>query len=105
VAIKLIAERKVNTLIMVDKVNLLSQWKERLLEFLIVNESLPQSPITAVKKRGRKKKAGVIGQLGSGKNTLSGIVDILGTLPAHRRDSSGKKYHFGGYWSFYRRRV
>lgn len=74
VAIKLIAERKVNTLILVDKVNLLSQWKERLSKFLIVNE--PQPPITAVKKRGRKKKAGVIGQLGSGKNTLSGIVDI-----------------------------
>ena len=76
VAIKLIAERKVNTLILVDKVNLLSQWKERLSEFLIVNEPLPQPPVAAAKKRGRKKKTSVIGQLGSGKNTLSGIVDI-----------------------------
>jgi superfamily II DNA or RNA helicase len=76
VAIKLIAEKKINTLILVDKVSLLSQWKEKLSEFLIVNEPLPEQPATAVKKRGRKKKVSVIGQLGSGKNTLSGVVDI-----------------------------
>ena len=75
VAIKLIADKKVNTLILVDKVSLLSQWKEKLSEFLIVNEQLPSQPAAAAKKRGRKKKVGVIGQLGSGKNTLSGIVD------------------------------
>jgi superfamily II DNA or RNA helicase len=76
VAIKLIAERKVNTLILVDKVSLLSQWKERLSEFLVVNEPLPDQPATTSKKRGRKKKVSVIGQLGSGKKSLSGIVDI-----------------------------
>jgi superfamily II DNA or RNA helicase len=76
VAIKLIAEKKVSTLILVDKVNLLSQWKDKLSEFLIVNEPLPEPPPTANNKRGRKKKIGVIGQLGAGKNTLSGIVDI-----------------------------
>lgn len=76
VAIKLIAEKKVNTLILVDKVSLLSQWKERLSEFLIVNEPLPEQPATSAKKRGRKKKVSVIGQLGSGKNSLSGVVDI-----------------------------
>jgi superfamily II DNA or RNA helicase len=75
-AIKLIAEKKVNTLILVNKVNLLTQWKDKLSEFLIVNEPLPELPATAKKKRGRKKKIGVIGQLGAGKNTLSGIVDI-----------------------------
>ena len=76
VAIKLIAERKVNTLILVDKVSLLSQWKEKLSEFLIVNEPLPEMADTTRKKKGRKKKISVIGQLGGGKNTLSGIVDI-----------------------------
>jgi superfamily II DNA or RNA helicase len=76
VAIKLIAEKKVNTLILVDKVSLLSQWKEKLSEFLIVNEPLPEQPATPAKKRGRKKKVSLIGQLGSGKNSLSGIVDI-----------------------------
>jgi hypothetical protein len=70
VAIKLIAEKKVNTLILVDKVSLLSQWKEKLLEFLMVNEPLPQQPATPAKKRGRKKKVSLIGQLGSGKNSL-----------------------------------
>jgi superfamily II DNA or RNA helicase len=75
-AIKLIAEKKVNTLILVDKVSLLSQWKEKLLEFLMVNEPLPQQPATPAKKRGRKKKVSLIGQLGSGKNSLNGIVDI-----------------------------
>lgn len=76
VAIKLIAERKVNTLILVDKVSLLSQWKERLSEFLIVNEPLPEHHSNAAPKRGRKKKVSLIGQLGSGKNSLSTIVDI-----------------------------
>ncbi len=76
VAIKLIAEKKVNTLILVDKVSLLSQWKEKLSEFLIVNEPLPEPPAVTEKKRGRKKKINVIGQLGAGKNTLSSIVDI-----------------------------
>lgn len=76
VAIKLIAERKVNTLILVDKVSLLSQWKEKLSQFLVVNEPLPEQPATTPPKRGRKKKIGVIGQLGAGKKALSGIVDI-----------------------------
>lgn len=76
VAIKLIAERKVNTLILVDKIGLLSQWKEKLSEFLTVNETLPEPSLKTGKKRGRKKQISVIGQLGAGKNNLSGIVDI-----------------------------
>jgi superfamily II DNA or RNA helicase len=76
VAIKLIAEKKVNTLILVDKVSLLSQWKEKLSEFLVVNEPLPEQHGTMGRKRGRKREISAIGQLGAGKNTLSGIVDI-----------------------------
>ncbi|MBC2716031.1 MAG: DEAD/DEAH box helicase family protein [Desulfobacteraceae bacterium] len=76
VAIKLIAEKKVNTLILVDKISLLSQWEARLLEFLIINETLPEPEASEKKKRGRKKKRSIIGQLGGGKNTLTGIVDI-----------------------------
>ncbi|MCD6296981.1 MAG: DEAD/DEAH box helicase family protein [Deltaproteobacteria bacterium] len=76
VAIKLIAERKVNTLILVDRIGLLKQWQERLSDFLIINETLPEMAITAGKKRGRKKKISVIGQMGGGKKALSGIVDI-----------------------------
>ncbi len=76
VALKLIAERKVNTLILVDRVSLLSQWEKRILEFLDINET-HSDPIEAVaKKRRRKKKTCEVGQLGAGRNTLSGIVDI-----------------------------
>jgi len=75
-AIKLIAEKKVNTLILVDKINLLKQWEKRLLEFLSINEALPEPEPSAKKKSGRKKKRSLIGQLGGGKNTLTGIVDI-----------------------------
>jgi hypothetical protein len=74
VAIKLIAERKVNTLILVDKVSLVSQWLTRLTEFLTINESLPH--VDAEKKRGRKKIQSIIGQLGAAKDNLSGIIDI-----------------------------
>jgi superfamily II DNA or RNA helicase len=76
VAIKLIAEKKINTLILVDKVSLLSQWKKKLSEFLEVNERVPDKPIIAAKKRGRKKIKHVIGQIGAGKDNSSGIIDI-----------------------------
>lgn len=75
VAIRLIAERKANTLIIVDKVTLISQWKKRLLEFLSIHETLPEAEANQ-KKRGRKKSRDIIGQLGDGKNTLNGIIDI-----------------------------
>jgi superfamily II DNA or RNA helicase len=76
VAIKLIAERKVNTLILVDKVNLLNQWMDHLNQYLFINETLPCEIDSNKKKRGRKKKIGIIGQLGAGKNTLNGIIDV-----------------------------
>lgn len=75
-AIKLIAERKVNTLILVDKVSLVAQWKERLSKFLIINETLPTVDMGEGKKRGRKKSRGIIGQIGAGKNTLNEVIDI-----------------------------
>ncbi len=68
----LIGQRKVNTLILVHSSALLEQWKSALEQFLNISEELPEQP----KKRGRKKKQHLIGQIGSGKNTRSGIVDI-----------------------------
>lgn len=68
----LIAKRKINTLILVHSSALLSQWEMALGQFLNVNEVLPEQP----KKRGRKKERSIIGQIGSGKNTLRGIVDV-----------------------------
>ncbi len=69
---KLISERKVNTLVLVHRQQLLSQWRERLEQFLIINESLPELN----KKRGRQKERNLIGHMGAGKDRLSSIVDI-----------------------------
>ncbi len=76
VAIKLIAERKVNTLVLVDKTSLLTQWKDKLSEFLVVNEPVPESGVPDGKRRRKGKKSDVVGLLGGGGNTLGGIVDV-----------------------------
>ena len=68
----LIGQRKVNTLILVHSSALLEQWKNSLEKFLNIREVLPEQP----KKKGRKKKQYLIGQIGAGKNTRSGIVDV-----------------------------
>lgn len=72
IAAKLIAERKVNTLILVHRQQLVAQWKDRLGEFLKIDEVLP----VMEKKRGRNKKQNVIGLIGAGKKSPGGIVDI-----------------------------
>lgn len=68
----LIAEKKVNALILVHRSQLMEQWKERLEQFLFVNEVLPTPP----KRRGRQKKRELIGLYGANKDTRSGIIDI-----------------------------
>jgi superfamily II DNA or RNA helicase len=56
-AASLIAKRKVNTLVLVHRTQLLDQWKERLSTFLNVRET-------------------EIGQIGGGKNKPKGTIDI-----------------------------
>lgn len=68
-----IAERKVNTLILVHTQALLNQWKKTLEVFLAFEDNHVQ---VAVQKKKRKQDLGVIGLLGGGKNTLGGVVDI-----------------------------
>ena len=68
----LIAERKVNTLILVHRTTLLKQWLERLEEFLVINE---EPPIEYTPK-GWKRKKKAIGQIGGTKHNLSGIIDV-----------------------------
>lgn len=72
VAAYLIAQRKVNTLILVHTQALLQQWKQALETFLYIEPPQPQ----ATEKPGRPKKQRVIGQLGAGKKSLTGLVDI-----------------------------
>ena len=68
----LIAMRKVNTLILVHRTNLLHQWVDRLEEFLNINEK-PDPEFTPT---GRQRKKSVIGQIGGGKSSISGIIDV-----------------------------
>jgi superfamily II DNA or RNA helicase len=69
-AIKLIDERQVNTLIIVDKINLQAQWKERLSTFLKINETIDNKDVL------KNTNQSVIGEIGGGKKKLSGIIDI-----------------------------
>ena len=69
----LIAERKVNTLILLQSKDLLNQWVDELNKFLDIKEETPEYET----KTGRKKKReSVIGILHGSKNTLTGIVDV-----------------------------
>ena len=69
----LIAQRKVNTLILLQSKDLLEQWVEELSKFLNINEELP---IYKTKTGREKKRKSVIGVLTGNKNTLTGIIDV-----------------------------
>lgn len=71
-AIAMIAQRKVNTLILVHRKSLVDQWKRQLEDFAEINELV----VNDCAKRKSKKIQSPIGVLYSGKNTLHGIVDI-----------------------------
>ena len=87
----IIANRRVNTLVLVHTTALLKQWKESLSKFLLLNETLPDEPV----KRGRKKERSVIGELGAGKNSLNGIIDIA--IVASLSGNSGRKHILKNY--------
>lgn len=69
-AIAMIAQRKVNTLILVHRKSLLDQWKKHLKDFLEINE------VVEDKSKRRKKDLSPIGELYSGKDALHGVIDI-----------------------------
>ncbi len=69
---KLIAEKKVNTIVLVHTRQLLEQWYDSLSKFLIIHDELPQ----VCPQKGRKKNIGIIGRIGGGYKNLNGIVDI-----------------------------
>ena len=71
-AAAIISRKKVNTLILVHSKALLTQWHERLTEFLDIDFKELEEP----KKRGRKKVFSPIGCLDSTCNTLHGVIDI-----------------------------
>ena len=72
VGISLIAEIKRNTLIIVHSKQLLLQWKERIEQFLVINEELPNDDTESRKKKKQSK----IGQIGGGIQSPLNIIDI-----------------------------
>ncbi len=86
IAAKLIAERKVSTLILTHRRQLLAQWTAKLNEFLDIDEALP----LLEKKRGRKRKQSLIGEIGAGKARPSGIIDVA-TMQSLNRGSEVKE--------------
>ena len=69
----LIAQRKVNTLILLQSKDLQQQWIEELGKFLTIDEEPP----TYTTKTGRvKQRKGVIGMISSTKKAPTGIVDV-----------------------------
>lgn len=71
-AAALIAQKKVNTLILVHTKALLDQWRERLEEYLSTDFQSEQQ----TKGSGRRKKFQQFGALSSTENTLNGKIDI-----------------------------
>ena len=69
----LVAQRKVNTLVLVHNAEIMKNWVEDFEKFLQIDEDLPEY-ITP--KGRRKKRKSVIGTLSGGRNTLGGLLDI-----------------------------
>ncbi|MCH9277172.1 DEAD/DEAH box helicase family protein [Bifidobacterium amazonense] len=74
IAAEIIAQRNINTLIVVRSSALLGQWKERLGQFL----DITTTPPTRLTKTGRvsRRQPDAIGQIGAGRHEANGIIDI-----------------------------
>ena len=70
----LVAERRVNTLVLVHNTEIMKNWVEDFEKFLLINEELPQ--YTTPKGRTKTRKS-VIGRLNSSHNSVTGIIDIV----------------------------
>ncbi|MEI3340753.1 MAG: DEAD/DEAH box helicase family protein [Eubacterium sp.] len=69
----MIAEKKVNTLILLESSSLVEQWKESLEKFLLIDEKLPEYQT----KTGRvKTRKSLIGKLQGSHDSMTGIIDI-----------------------------
>ena len=79
----MIARRGVNTLILVDRADLMNQWISRLDEFLVIDEELPEYQT----KTGRiKKRKSLIGNLQGTHDSLTGIVDVAMIRSLKKKD-------------------
>lgn len=80
----MIARRGVNTLILVNRSDLMSQWIRRLEEFLDIDEELPEYKTKTGQTRKRKS---LIGNLQGAHDTLTGIVDVAMIRSLKRKES------------------
>ena len=83
VCCEIIARHKINTLVLVDKSDLMNQWIQRLNEFLIIKEDLPRYKTPSGQVRTRKT---LIGSLQGAHDTLTGIVDVAMIRSIKKKD-------------------
>ncbi len=81
IAAKIIAELKTSTLILVHRQQLLTQWIKKLSDFLNISELTSiqlgkEEQPTYERKKGKSQKQYLIGQIGGGKECLTGIIDV-----------------------------
>ncbi len=69
----IIAQKKVNTLVLLESSSLIDQWEKALTTFLSIGEKLPEYKM----KTGRiRKRKSIIGIIQGPKDTSNGIIDI-----------------------------
>ena len=80
----LIAQKKVNALVLVHNVEIMNNWLKDLNSFLTINEELP----TYTTPKGRiKKRTSLIGTFSSQKDATTGIIDIAMITSLGREDN------------------
>ena len=80
----LIAQKKVNALVLVHNVEIMNNWIKDLNSFLAINEELP----TYTTPKGRvKKRSSLIGTFSSQKDATTGIIDIAMITSLGREDN------------------
>ncbi len=84
----LIAAIGLPTLVIVPKTALITQWKSQLERFIDITDN--REPVRTPKGRISKKQPPLIGQIGGGKTTVSGLVDV-----ASFQSLSGKDHQTG----------
>ena len=70
----LIASIGLPALVIVPKTALIAQWRSQLEQFLDITDN--REPVRTPKGRISKRQPPVIGQIGGGKNAVSGLVDV-----------------------------
>ena len=84
VAAAMIAERKINTLIILESSALMDQWEASLKNFLVIEEALPEYK---TKKGMVKRRRSLIGKLRGQHDSMTGIVDIAMAGSLYRKGS------------------